>query len=59
VPVGAFRPIGFGLYNATGNVWELTADRFGPGRHGQRITRGGFYLCHDSHCWRYRCAARS
>jgi formylglycine-generating enzyme required for sulfatase activity len=21
--------------------------------------RGGSYLCHESYCWRYRCAARS
>jgi formylglycine-generating enzyme required for sulfatase activity len=58
-PVTAFAPNGFGLYNATGNVWEWTADRFGPGRPGQRVTRGGSYLCHESYCWRYRCAARS
>ena len=58
-PVDAFPPNGYGLYNATGNVWEWTADRFGPGRPGQRVTRGGSYLCHDSYCWRYRCAARS
>jgi formylglycine-generating enzyme required for sulfatase activity len=58
-PVDAFPPNGYGLHNATGNVWEWTADRFGPGRPGQRATRGGSYLCHDSYCWRYRCAARS
>jgi formylglycine-generating enzyme len=58
-PVNAFPPNGYGLYNSTGNVWEWTADRFGPGRPGQRVTRGGSYLCHDSYCWRYRCAARS
>lgn len=58
-PVNAFPPNAYGLYNATGNVWEWTADRFGPGRPGERVTRGGSYLCHDSYCWRYRCAARS
>jgi len=58
-PVHAFAPNGYGLYNATGNVWEWTADRFGPTRPGQRVMRGGSYLCHDSYCWRYRCAARS
>ena len=58
-PVQAFAPNGYGLHNTTGNVWEWTADRFGPGRPGQRVTRGGSYLCHDSYCWRYRCAARS
>jgi formylglycine-generating enzyme required for sulfatase activity len=58
-PVDAFAPNGYGLYNTTGNVWEWTAGRFGPGRPGQRVMRGGSYLCHDSYCWRYRCAARS
>ncbi len=58
-PAQAFAPNGYGLHNTTGNVWEWTADRFGPGRPGQRVTRGGSYLCHDSYCWRYRCAARS
>jgi sulfatase modifying factor 1 len=58
-PVNAFPPNGYGLYNTTGNVWEWTADRFGPSRPGNRVTRGGSYLCHDSYCWRYRCAARS
>src|SRR4051794_12054783 len=58
-PADAFPPNGFGLHNATGNVWEWCADRFGPGRPGQRVMRGGSHLCHDSYCWRYRCAARS
>ncbi len=57
-PVDAFAPNGFGLYNMTGNVWEWCADRFAPGRV-ERVMRGGSYLCHDSYCWRYRCAARS
>lgn len=28
VPVDSFDPNAYGLYNMTGNVWELTADRF-------------------------------
>lgn len=58
-PVDAFPANGHGLHNATGNVWEWCADRFGPTRPGERNMRGGSYLCHESYCWRYRCAARS
>jgi formylglycine-generating enzyme required for sulfatase activity len=71
-PVDAFPPNGLGLYNATGNVWEWTADWFHPtfrarGRrrdptgppHGtDRVQKGGSYLCHHSYCRRYRVAAR-
>ncbi|MDQ1633342.1 MAG: formylglycine-rating enzyme [Frankiaceae bacterium] len=58
-PADAFPPNGYGLHNTTGNVWEWTADRFGPTQPGQRAMRGGSYLCHASYCRRYRCAARS
>lgn len=55
-PVDAFDPNGFGLYNTVGNTWEWTADRAIP---SGRVTKGGSFLCHDSYCSRYRCAARS
>jgi formylglycine-generating enzyme len=58
-PVDSFPANGYGLHNTTGNVWEWCADRFGPARPGERNMRGGSYLCHESYCWRYRCAARS
>lgn len=71
-PVDAYPPNGFGLYNATGNVWEWTADRFdiasrtadavrnptGPASGTFRVIKGGSYLCHRSYCRRYRVAAR-
>ncbi|MEV0482366.1 formylglycine-generating enzyme family protein [Streptomyces sp. NPDC050508] len=58
VPVDAYEPNGFGLFNTSGNVWEWCADRFAPDGE-QRVIRGGSYLCHASYCHRYRVAARS
>jgi len=47
---------GFGLFNVCGNVWEWCSDAH---ESRQRALRGGSFLCHDSHCSRYRVAARS
>lgn len=54
-PVDAFEPNGYGLFNMTGNTWEWCADEFSP---GDRVQKGGSYLCHSSYCARYRPAAR-
>jgi sulfatase modifying factor 1 len=54
VPVKAFRPNGYGLYQSVGNVWEWTASAWDD----RRVRRGGSYLCHASYCNRYRVAAR-
>lgn len=74
VPVDAFFPNGFGLYNMTGNVWEWVEDRFGelpPSRKiplrdpagaatgYARVQRGGSYLCHESYCDRYHVHSRT
>ncbi|MEM7768349.1 MAG: formylglycine-generating enzyme family protein [Pseudomonadota bacterium] len=56
-PVGQFPPNGYGLYDATGNVWEMTGDTIEDGLPAQ-IIKGGSYLCADNFCRRYRPAAK-
>ena len=60
-PVDAFPANGYGLHNATGNVWEWAADWFqpsfrlrdrrinpiGPPSGTHRVQKGGSYLCHE------------
>lgn len=63
-PVDEFRQNPFDMYNIVGNVWEWTADLWRPTDEGRtknpnRVKKGGSYLCHESYCFRYRCAARS
>lgn len=53
----------YGLHNIVGNVWEWTSDLWNPNDISSdtvgRVKRGGSFLCHESYCYRYRCAARS
>lgn len=67
-PVNRFRQNDYDIYNILGNVWEWT-DTFWNAddliksnidlETVERVKKGGSYLCHESYCYRYRCAARS
>ena len=74
-PVKSFPANGYGLYETTGNVWEMCSDSYSASAYelsdeldptgpdmpddAPRVQRGGSYLCHDSYCMRYRVDARS
>jgi formylglycine-generating enzyme required for sulfatase activity len=72
-PVDTFAPNGLGFHGMAGNVWEWTADAFRirslgrtarernaqAAKDGDRVLKGGSFLCHRSYCYRYRIAARS
>lgn len=64
-PVDKFPQNKYDLYNIVGNVWEWTADLWDSDDKQQflgtakRVKKGGSYLCHETYCYRYRCAARS
>lgn len=71
-PVDKFLQNNYELYNMVGNVWEWTSDWWttshpdrdlanptGPTNGTDKVKKGGSYLCQESYCFRYRCAARS
>lgn len=71
--VDSFKANSVGLFNMVGNTWEWCANAFkvrslaraARGRNeaaraaGERVLKGGSYLCHRSYCYRYRIAART
>lgn len=64
-PVGSFAPDARGLYDMTGNVWELTASAWTPDHGanaptvaGAHVIKGGSYLCAENFCARYRPQSR-
>lgn len=71
-PARSFAASELGLYNMVGNVWEWTAEPFrirsvsrrarerndAARANGERLLKGGSFLCHKSYCYRYRIAAR-
>ena len=67
-PVGAFGTAPSGLTDMAGNVWEWTSSLYlpyGVAGHdpvdgkGERVARGGSFLCSKAYCQGYRASARN
>ncbi len=64
-PVGSFAADANGLFDMTGNVWELTKSAWTPGHGAQAdgalpayTIKGGSFLCGENWCARYRPQSR-
>ncbi|AML53415.1 formylglycine-generating enzyme family protein [Falsihalocynthiibacter arcticus] len=63
-PAISFEPNNVGLYNMVGNVWEWNAAAFrvrslkrtardpNAAAKGNRLIKGGSFMCHISYCFR-------
>lgn len=67
-PVGAFGTAPSGLTDMAGNVWEWTSSWYVPygaprsqptDGQGERVSRGGSFLCSPKFCQGYRASARN
>ncbi|WP_020473142.1 formylglycine-generating enzyme family protein [Zavarzinella formosa] len=72
-PVASYPANGYGLHDMSGNAWEWCSDWYDPEYYiispmenpkgpdqptGERVRRGGSFLCDDSYCRRYLPEAR-